>query len=100
MPIFWKDLEKSSPESKTNDLETWQNIFGQVCINNRGLALTYKTAKSNLITFMYEKRKQLQSRLMGNTSLENHMFQNLFYTGSSCPCQEAKLQSEVIPLKR
>ena len=49
---------------------------------------------------MYERRELLQSRLMGNTSLEMYTFRKYFYTKSLSPCQEAILQSIGITMKR
>ena len=52
------------------DLETWHVHQGlklyKICINDDlGFTLTYFTARSNLVAYMFEWGKLLQSHLMG-----------------------------------
>ena len=66
MPIYDKNLKKSSSGTKTDDLESWYVAsvleYYQVCSNDDpGLTLTYFTARSNLApyAFVWEKVKAM-----------------------------------------
>ena len=53
MLMCGKLLQKSSSQ-KADDLETWLLEYYQVCSNDdRWLTLTYVTARSNLVTFVF-----------------------------------------------
>ena len=53
MPIYGKNLKKSSLEPKAYDLETWDVALGAQVLPNDdpGLTLTCFTARSNLVPY-------------------------------------------------
>ena len=65
MPIYGKNLKKSSPEPKADDLETWYAASGARVLPSSnydpGLTPTYFTARSNLVpyAFVWEKGKTM-----------------------------------------
>ena len=72
MPFVVKTLKSLLLNRQSYDLETWHVHHGlklfKICINDDlGFTLTYFTARSNLIAYMFEWGKLLQSHfIMGN----------------------------------